>query len=764
MGILATGVDVSGFSSFVVRRRALVVLGWLVAVALTTPLAARLEHELDVRAVVRGGESARVESVLAERFGSPFARFAVLVVTGLPAATTDEGASALRSILSEIKRTAGVSGVLSHADARDAMLVGEGGNGSIVITGLDPADGRLDDMLPLLRGTTEALLPALRARWPAAALRWTGETPINFDLRQTSAAEVSRAEKRVLPVTLLLLLVGFGSLLAAALPLIAGIAGITITLGLAVIVNRAFPLSLLLQNTVTMIGLGLGIDYALLTLSRFRENLDEGATPADAARAAADHAGTTIALSGTVVAIGFAALLLVPLNELASVGVGGLIVVGTSVAIATTLLPAVLSGLGTRVQRRARAHTTRAAGGSDGWTRWGLLVVRHPWLTLLLAATPLVLLSLPALRLNPALPRGDWLPRRMESSQALRDLASMQRGGVVNVLHVIVQLPDGVRALEPAGWEALRTVTQELARDPRVARAQSLPTMVPFLRPAPSLLALVPASARQASIAADGRAGVVEVVPNDSLDMNSLSALVRDVRRWDAAAITSVPGVTLIVGGLPAANADYVDVIADRVVLVGSVVMLFTFLSLAIAFRSVLVPLKAILLNLLSVSSAFGAVVLVFQEGHGASLLGLSGPLGGVFPGVPILVFCVVFGLSMDYEVFLVSRIAEARERMDEQSAIVYGLATTGRVITSAATIMIAVFAAFMLGDFVMTKILGFALAIAVLVDATVVRLAIGPALLQLAGRWNWWPGRSGHPDGPTTRGQSARGEDGTLA
>jgi RND superfamily putative drug exporter len=199
------------------------------------------------------------------------------------------------------------------------------------------------------------------------------------------------------------------------------------------------------------------------------------------------------------------------------------------------------------------------------------------------------------------------------------------------------------------------------------------------------------------------------------------------------------------VGGLPALNVDYDNSISGRFVGIVALVVGLTMLALFIGFRSVLIAAKAVALNLLSVATAFGAVVLVFQDGFGVTLLGLAEPLGGNFPAIPVIVFAVVFGLSMDYEVFLVSRVAEARSAgMSDREAIVEGLARTGGLITSAAAIMIVVFAAFTLGDFVLMKILGFALSVAVLVDATVVRMAIGPALLMLAGKWNWWPGDTG--------------------
>ena len=253
---------------------------------------------------------------------------------------------------------------------------------------------------------------------------------------------------------------------------------------------------------------------------------------------------------------------------------------------------------------------------------------------------------------------------------------------------------------------------------------------------------MLPDSALRAVVAGDRRAALFEVVPREEIDATDLVALVREVRALDAASITGLPGTRLRVAGLPAFRADYLDAVGGALPFVVAAVIFGTIVALAWGFRSVLIPLKAVALNLLSVAAGFGAVVMVFQDGYGLRFFHLAAPVDQIFIAIPALVFCAVFGLSMDYEVFLVSRVAEARRRgLPEPEAIAEGLARTGPVITSAAAIMVVVFGAFALGEFLMMRMLGLALAVTVLVDATVVRMAIGPALLAIAGRWNWWPG-----------------------
>jgi RND superfamily putative drug exporter len=729
----------------IVRQRWWVIAIWLAGCAALAPLAGRLESELDVAARVSGSEATAVETEMAARFGSPFARWAVLVIAGVPSPDSAAGLGILRAIVDSISVLPDVRGTLSYLDVADTLFAGAGGRGAIVVVGLDPAAPRPDAMVPAIRAATARIGDRLRGAYPEITLRWTGEVPLNFDLRRTSAAESNRAELRVLPLTLALLLVAFGTIVAAILPVLAAAIAITISLGAAVVINAAWPLSILLQNIVSMIGLGVGIDYALLTVTRFREALAAGCSPDDAAVAASCHAGGTIALSGAAVMIGFAALLLFPLNELQAVGTGGLIVVGVSVLMAVTLLPAILASLGHRIDDGRILRRRRGTGTGDGWRRWGRWVVAHPWLVLLVAGTPLIALAWEARRLRSELPRGNWLPRSMETAQAVADLAGMRRYGIVNSARVLLDFPPGVTVYDTTGWSTLRRVTAAIARDPRVGRVQSLATVVPTEHPSELLFSFVPAQVRGALVTGDGRAAIVEVVPHQTVEFNDLTTLARDIRRLEISGVGG-DGTRLRVGGMAAFNADYIDVIDDRATGAVALVLLATLLALMVGFRSVLIPVKALALNLLSVAGAFGAVVLVFQDGHGGRLLGIDGPLYGVFPAVPILVFCIVFGLSMDYEVFLVARVAEARRLLGESDAIVEGLARTGSVITSAAAIMFAVFAAFTLGEFVLIKILGFALAVAVLLDATVVRMAIGPALLALAGKWNWWPGRGVRP------------------
>jgi RND superfamily putative drug exporter len=725
---------------FVVQRRRWLSVAWALVAAMLLPHARHAASRLEVAARVRGSESDSVAQLIAERFDSPFARSAVMIVSGVPRPDTPAGRAALRTLVAATTKVAGVTRTLSYLDVPDSAFLGTR-DGTFVVVGLDGRQTASEAVVTRLRAGTAAAASAVRAAHPAAGVTWTGEDALNHDLRLASSHDVASAERRALPLTLALLLLAFGAVASAAIPLGVGALAIGLALGAAALVARVWPLSIALQNVVSMLGLGLGVDYTLLLVSRFREARRVGRDAERAAMDAATHAGHSVLVSAAAVAVGFAALLAVPLADLRAIAAGGLLVVTSSALLAVTLVPGLLATLGARIDV-GRVLPRRRRRASSLWRGWAARVARHPVRTLAVAGLPLALLAAQAPRLEPRLPRGDWLPREAEAARGARILRAMGSGGVVQTLRIVVAFPDAVRATDDRGYVATARVAAALARDPRVRRVRSLPGVANGVMPGSPFFALVPDDALRSFVSRDARLALVEVVPTDTLDGAALPALARELRALDAGAVSGVAGTRLLVGGVPALNADYADAIARRTPLVVLLVVGGTLVALAMGFRSVLVPVKAVVLNLLTVGSALGVVVLVFQDGYGARLLGLAAPLDGTFAAVPLLVFCVVFGLSMDYEVFLLSRVAEARRRgASEGASLVAGVGRSGRVITSAASIMVVVFGAFALGDFVLVKILGVALAAAVVLDATLVRLAVGPALLALAGRWNWWPG-----------------------
>ncbi len=739
-------------------RRSWVALVVLVAVLALLPFSFHTERRLQTATRVEGSQAETVNQELRDGFHSPFVDRVALVVQGLPPADSEQGGKALATLVTALGNERGVSGVVSYRELQDPIFLGKDG-GTFVFVGLSSNDGPVEQTVPRLHTLEHALEDQLRGQYPEIKLTLTGETPLNFDIRKASADDVRRGESLVIPVTLVLLLLAFGSLVAALIPLAVGQVAIAATLAIAGFLAGRFHLSILVQNLATMLGLGLGIDYALLMVSRFREALAAGHDRRTASDMAARQAGRTLLLSASTVAIGFLALLIVPISEIRSIGVAGCLVAGMSVLITNTLVPVTLSWLGPRIELgrmpfAAKLDAERSLRTGARWRRWGALVVAHPWRAILLAGLPLVLLAFYATRLDTSVPQGDWLPPSAESVQALHALERMDRGGIVETLRVMVELPESIAGTD-AAWNAVDHLSKRLASDPRSQRVISITTLAAGNR---SALTDLSRETRRTFLSADGRTALLEVLPASAVSLREQVNWVRELRQTGATALTGTPGSTLLLGGIPALNADYQTIVERSFRSVTALVVGGTLLALLCGFRSLVAPVKAIALNLLSVMASFGALVLVFQDGHGSRLLGVHGATGSIFPLVPIVTFAIVFGLSMDYEVFLVARVREARRSgLSETDAILEGMARTAGLITSAAAIMIAVFAAFTFGDFLVVKMIGFTLAVAVFIDATLVRMVIGPALLRVAGDWNWWPGGlpQTHPASTTAEGHA---------
>jgi RND superfamily putative drug exporter len=702
-----------------------------------------VQGRLETAARVEGSEAERVDRQLAEQFGSPFVHRAVLVIQGLPPADSGEGKKTLAEISAALRLEPAVAGTFSYLDWSDPIFLGRGG-GTFILIGLTGSNDLVDAAIPKLRERAAGLRHQFQNRYPQLKFELTGEMPLNFDLRKISSDDVHRAENRILPLVLVLLLLTFAGVVAALLPLAVGVLAMLMTLGAAAFLSRWWHLSILLQNIATMLGLGIGIDYALLMVSRYREALAGGHSANEAAAIAARHAGRTLLISASTVAIGFAALLVIPVSDVRSIGAAGFLVAGSCLLLANLILPALLGLLGRRVDTGRLAFLQWADPDSlranNRWRAWTRMVIARPWLALILAASPLLWLASQALQIAPGLPRIDWLPQAAESVQGLHSLGTMGRTDIVDSVRVILELPPGSEVSTYAGWSAIRQLAARLGGDKRAERVISLPSLLGRDQ-GPSFLPLLPAETRRNFMQRDGRATLLELLPASGVSTTEQGRWVEELRDADAGELSGVAGATLRIGGIGAMNADYDTVIRNGLPRVACLVLGSTLLALLLGFRAVAVAVKAIALNLLTVAAALGALVWVFQEGHGSPLFGITAGTGAVFSIVPIVAFAVVFGLSMDYEVFLVARVLEARRNgFSESDAIVEGVARTGGLITSAAAIMIVVFAAFAFGNVLVIKMLGFTLAVAVLIDATLVRMVVGPALLRLGGDWNWWP------------------------
>jgi RND superfamily putative drug exporter len=513
-------------------------------------------------------------------------------------------------------------------------------------------------------------------------------------------------------LAVVILLVSFGSLLAMGLPITTALFGILCGTAIVKLVANAMNMPDFTVQAVLMVAIGVGIDYALFIVTRYREALAKGQDPESAVVQALDTAGRAVLFAGTTVIIALLGLLVLNLDTFRGVAVGTSIGVLTTMLGSVTLLPALLGFAGTKIDKFGLPHRRRATGEPRAtfWFRWSRVVQRRPWPAFVAALVVLLVLAFPVFSLRLGFGDAGNRPTADTTRQAY-DLLSKGFGpGFNGPLLLVAETPGGA-----ADVAVLTKLSATLNETPGVQFSG-------------------PAIAN-----ADGTAAIVQVFPTTSPQEKATADLVHHVRDDLVPAAAQGTSVVVEVGGLPAIVDDFSAYTFRMLPVVVGLVLALSFVLLMTVFRSILVPLKAVVMNLLSVGVAYGVMVAVFQWGWGASLFGV-GKEGPIEAWAPLMLFAVVFGLSMDYEVFLLSRIKEEYDRTgDNATAVADGLAATARVITAAAAIMVCVFGAFVLGPDRALKLFGFGMAVAVLVDATIVRLILVPATMELLGDRNWW-------------------------
>jgi len=677
-----------------------------------------------------GSPSNAVTLALRSEFSNPFLE-PLIVAVSTPRLSADDpkflawdqdAARALRG-LSVVKQ------VSAYSDFRDPHLRAAGGHQSVLVVGLNAANvPEQQRAVPIVRAALAPFRTRLTALDPSSQVAVTGGPAADYDTNRSSAEGGDHAERRALPLTLAILILAFGTLIAAALPFLMGLATTRVSLGLAYALAALMPVSNLLGNVVTMIGLAVGIDYSLLMVKEYRERLRSAPVLESVAGTVAE-AGSTILWSGSTVAIGLLGLLFSPILETRSVGIGGALVVLISVLAALTLLPACLALLKDRVDRWPILPRSRLQVGSDRsearWLKLAEWIVRRPLRTLVGATAVVMLLALPVVGAHSGFSNEPWfMPKNLESRIGA-DLLSQQRSSNATlIVRVLLRATDGQRVLAPAHIPALNDYLGQLKGDARIAELAS------------PLTAVGPAA--NPYLSHDGRAALVEITPADGLSMRQIQGLARDL-----AAMVPAGPFSATIGGSPAYYNDFSDYMWKSFPKVFGFVIFTTLVLLFIAFRSYILPLKAILANLLAIAAGYGAVVAIFQFGWLHSWVGLERPFASIPLEVPLMIFCLSFGLSMDYELFLLFRIR--RQYLlhgDNDRATVEGLAAVGPVITGAGLIMTVVFGAFVSAALPALKMIGVGLCIAVLIDATVIRAFVVPAFMSIAGRWNWYPGR----------------------
>ena len=736
------------WGAFVYRfRRPVAVIAVVIAIASAT-LATQTSSALSAGGWLDvNSESAAVSARLDTEFGAGKSSVIALFRSDTPGADATSAAfqGAIATATAGLTAVPEVTGVIGYAETKDKRFISTAGDAAYVVVELNVTDEESVKVVDPIRAGIQP---------PAGySVQLTGYGPITKDSAEQSEKDLQKAEVVSLPVVALVLLLVFASVVAAGLPLLVAGLAIPTSLALVYIVAQQVQMSIFVLNIATMLGLALAIDYSLFIVSRFREELRRGRSVADAVERSVATAGKAVAFSGLAVAIGLSGLLLFVAPAIRSIGIAGALVVLCSVVFALTFLPAVLGMLGHRVNAwsiRSLRHRFRPV--ADGvevarTTRWEHVargVMRRPIAVLIPTLLFLFVLGAPFLRLEQGVPGAEIYPPGVESRDAYVALQTEFAPGETTPIVILADVTgsptslDNIRALDTYAGQVDALEGIDRVESPFVIRDPATGTLLTPEQVA-ALYAL-PAGKRPPGV----DALLAQYVRGSTVRLDAISPLppsrpaatdlIPEIRAIEAGA-----GITTDVGGGAAIGYDFLASQAERAPYAVGMTLLASGAILFLLFGSVVLPLKAVIMTLLSIMASFGAMVWIFQEGNLSGPLAFT-PLGYTIAGNPIIMFSVIFGLSMDYEVLLLSRIQEAYRRTgDNTASVAEGLAKTAGVITGAALIMVSVFAAFALAEIITIKSIGVGMAIAVLVDATIIRVLLVPATMRLMGKWNWW-------------------------
>jgi putative drug exporter of the RND superfamily len=724
---------------FVVRHAHLVIGVWGVLIVLALPLAPRAPGALSAGGFINDDlESARAKAILEAELGSPPSALVIVFSSPDLEAGTPAFELGAAAAMRDIPSSPHVARVVSHLLQPRQVSADRHTAYDVVLLDLPPDDS--PKALPILRA-------ALREA-PGLTVELAGGPAFYGDVQTVSEHDLQRSEIISLPLAALALLLVFGSVVAAGVPLVVGGASVLIALAGIFLIASYTPMSIFVLNLATLLGLGLGVDYSLLMTSRFREELatrPEGSDDAvaEAVRITVATAGRAVFFSGLTVLLGLLGLVLFEFMILRSVGIAGALVVGLAVLAALTLLPALLTVVGSNLDRFAVRRVSPRPEGDGSWARLARRVMRRPLAVLIPTLAVLLVLGSPFLHVRFNAPDASILPAGVPSRAAFDRLQAEFGEGAFAPITIAVRTAGA--ATTPDNLARLYDYSRRIAADPRIRRVDSVVDVDPRLTLKQyQLLYGDPNGPRDrfvaTALAATTRGDLTAFTLTTPYGPNRAEgrALVADLRDPQSA-LAPPAGVGILVGGGAADVADVVDGVAADFPRTALFIVITTYLVLFALLRSVVLPAKALVMNTLSITASFGALVWIFQDGNLSALLGFQ-PLGFVETTQPVILFCVLFGLSMDYEVFLLTRMKEVWDATgDNTEAVARGLERSGRIVTSAALIVVVVAGSFAFADIVLIKALGLGVAIAVALDATVVRALLVPSTMRLLGHWNWW-------------------------
>ncbi|HIM60090.1 MAG TPA: MMPL family transporter [Dehalococcoidia bacterium] len=719
----------NALGALVVRRKYIVVAVWAVIILAALPFAPRAQEFLKPGGFSNESfPSVKARKVLQERL--ELSTLSIDFVFSHPEWQPFDArfSDAVLKAVGDLDKYGEISYVVTHLD--DPQRASSTSNTVHVTAGLTI---ELEESLGFLKTVTADLDPG------PLDLIITGAPALYRDISLASQEDLRRGESVAFPIATFTLLLVFGTLIAAILPAAVGGAGVLVGLGIVFFMSQGIDMSVFALNIVTLLGIGVGIDYSLFYTSRFQEELRSGKSVDDAVLGANSHAGKAIMFSAITSLIGLISLVAFPVMMLRSVGIGAVAVIFAALLAALTLMPALLAILGHRVNRFRIGPDWAKRNGF--WVPLSNWVMKRPWLVLLPTVTILVLLAIPAGSMRLGTVDATILPDSLESRRGfdvLREEFGFALKTVIPVGYTFEGSPFARRNIDNA-----YDIGRELERLDGVSRVISVVNLDPTFGPDQyEVLYQSPESITDVALARIVR----ETVRDGAilfLVESELHPFWPETRELVTEIRSLLPpegnGGTLHVDGGASEITDIINALYGKFPIIIAVVLIVSYLSLMLLFRSVILPLKAVLLNLLSILASYGALVFVFQQGHFSGLLNFEA-MGVIEATLPILLFAIIFGLSMDYEIFLLSRVAEAYDRTgDNEAAVAEGLQKSGMIITGAAGILIVVAASFVLADVVVVKAIGLGLAIAVFVDVTLVRALVAPAIMRIAGPWNWY-------------------------
>jgi RND superfamily putative drug exporter len=710
-----------------VRFRWPIIILWVALIAALVPFAIRSSSELKAGFGTAGTESGRAVELIREDLGVKGSTINLVFFSDTLTLQDPRYIREMEEVLASVRGLPDVRQVSSPVDAGNADMVSGDGHTAYATIFLDVELDAAMDIYPEIKE---------RAQHTENLRVWaTGGIPIVAEIRDYSESDLQRAEMVTFPLVLVALVVVFGGLVAAGIPVALGGASVGITLGLLYFIAQATEMSIFSLNLISLLGLGVAIDYSLLMVNRFREECARHTSHEAVARTMAT-AGRSIIFSGVTSALGLSGLLLFRIMMLSSLGLGGIMVILVSLLVATTFLPALLAVVGKKVDALSIVPVVRRETG--GWRRLASWVMRHPVMVMVPVMVFLLLLGTPSLGIKIGAPWSAILPPGSEAKEGW-DVASRELGpGELAPLLVVAHTEGEILAPESIG--ALYDFAEQVTGDARVRNVESIVSIDPgFSRQEyQAILSNIdrfPPPVREEVLAATGEHTTLMKVYSKYGPMDDeTKALLNDIRSTELG-----DDVTIYVAGETAELEDSIGIMYGNFPRVVLYVLGTIYLALLVLFRSAVLALKAVLMNAMSIFASYGALVFIFQQGHFQGLLGFEAS-GYLEPTIPIILFCILFGLSMDYEVFLLSRVKEAYDRTgDNTGSVAEGLQRTGGIITSAALILILVAASFSTGQIVLIKALGIGIAIAIFLDVTLVRALLVPALMRILGEWNWW-------------------------